>query len=93
VASDELRRRLAQAGQLSLAVKVIPKASRTEFAGVMADGAFKVKVAASPDKGKANAALCEFLEKELHAAIAVIVAGQTSQRKVVRLYSTTERMP
>ena len=93
VSSEALRRELERAGRLSLAVKIIPRAARTEFAGVMADGAVKIKVAAAPEQGKANAALCAFLEKELHAARAVIVAGQTSQRKVVRLYSTTEREP
>lgn len=42
-------------------IKVIPRSRKTEFAGVMDDGTLKVKVAAVPEDGKANKALCSFL--------------------------------
>ncbi len=37
-------------------VKVIPRSAKTEIAGEMADGTLKVKIAAPPEKGKANEA-------------------------------------
>jgi uncharacterized protein len=90
---DALRRQLQQAGHLALTVKVTPRAPKTEFAGEMSDGTLKIKLAAVPDKGKANAELCAFLQHQLGAARAVVVSGQTSQRKLVRLYSTIDRVP
>jgi uncharacterized protein len=82
---DLLRAQLRARGELVLAVKVIPRSARTEFAGVMADGTLKVKVAAMPEKGKANAVLCDFLAREFNASEAIILSGETSQRKRVRL--------
>jgi len=64
-------------------VKVIPKSSKTELVGYLADGTWKVKVAAPPEKGKANRALCEFLAEKLGVAKSKvrIVAGETSSLK------------
>jgi uncharacterized protein (TIGR00251 family) len=64
-------------------VKVIPKSSKTELVGYLPDGTWKVKVAAVPEKGKANWALCEFLAKKLNVAKSRvrIVAGETSPIK------------
>lgn len=64
-------------------VKVIPKSSKTELVGYLADGTWKVKVAAPPEKGKANRALCEFLADKLGVAKSKvrIVAGETSSLK------------
>ena len=70
-----------------LRVKVIPKSSKTELAGYLPDGTWKVKVAATPDKGKANRALCEFLAEKLGVAKSRIriVAGETSPLKRIRI--------
>lgn len=67
-------------------VKVIPKASRTELVGRMADGTWKVKVAAAPEKGKANAELCGFLAGLLGVpkSAVEVVSGATSHLKRVR---------
>jgi uncharacterized protein len=72
---------------MDLRVKVIPKSSRTELAGVLADGTWKVKVAAVPEKGKANRALCEFIAEKLGVAKSRvrIIAGETSQLKRIRI--------
>lgn len=68
---------------MELRVKVIPKSSRTEFAGTLPDGTWKVKVAAVPEKGKANRALCEFIAKRLGVAKSSVrvISGETSQLK------------
>ncbi len=72
---------------MDLRVKVIPKSSRNEVAGYMADGTLKVKIAAVPEKGKANAALCLFLAEHfgVPARDVQILSGQTSPRKRVRI--------
>lgn len=70
---------------LRLSVKVIPKSSRNEIVEQQADGTLRVKVAAAPEKGKANAELCDFLAKEFSVARSrvEVVAGHTSHRKQV----------
>ena len=70
---------------LRISVKVIPKSSRTEVVEIQADGTLRVKVAAAPEKGRANAALCEFLADEFGVARSKVevVAGHTSARKIV----------
>lgn len=72
---------------MDIRVKVIPRSSKTELAGYLPDGAWKVKVAAAPEKGKANRALCEFLAEKLGVAKSRvrIVSGQTSQLKRIRV--------
>ncbi|MCC6369068.1 MAG: YggU family protein [Bryobacterales bacterium] len=72
---------------LILRIKVIPKSSRTEMAGEMADGTLKVRVAAPPEKGKANAELCAFLAKHygVPRGRVAILSGETSPLKHVRI--------
>ena len=79
----ELRRRLETEGRLVLSVKAVPKSSRTRVAGLMDDGTLKITVAAAPDKGKANAELCDFLARELGVPKSAvrIQSGLTSPRK------------
>lgn len=68
-----------------LEVKAAPNAPRTEFFGVMADGAVKIRLKARPEGGRANAALADFLKENLGAVSAEIIAGAGSTRKVVRV--------
>ncbi len=84
---ESLRARLQAEGQLALAIRVIPKCQRTVWAGEMADGVLKVKLAAVPEKGKANEELVRYLAAEfgLRRGQVEIVAGVTGQRKQVRL--------
>ena len=72
-------------GALVFAVRVVPRASKTAFAGEH-DGALKVRVAAPPVEGAANAELKRFLAKRLGVAAGAveIVGGHTSKSKIVR---------
>ena len=72
---------------MDLRVKVIPRSSRTELAGILADGTWKVKVAAVPEKGRANRALRDFIAEKLGVAKTRvrIVSGETSQLKRIRV--------
>ena len=78
---------LASAGRLTVAVKVIPRSPRNELAGRMADGTWKIRVAAPPEHGKANAELCAYLARELGVSRdnVEVVSGRASTRKRVRL--------
>src|SRR4051794_23789240 len=47
----ELAERLRRERTLTLALKVIPKASKDEVVGFLDNGSLKVKIAAAPEKG------------------------------------------
>jgi len=68
-------------------VKVIPKSSKTELVGYLADGTWKIKVAAVPEKGKANKELCAFLAERLGVpqSSVEIVSGTTSHHKRIHI--------
>jgi uncharacterized protein (TIGR00251 family) len=73
---------------MDLDVKVIPRASRSEVTGTMADGSLKVKIAAVPEKGKANEELCALLARHFGVAQREIevISGATSTRKRIRIH-------
>jgi uncharacterized protein len=67
-----------------LAVKVSPNAGKNEITGLKED-VLQVRIAAPPDKGKANKELIDFLSEQLglkKSAIA-ITRGLTSRNKVI----------
>ena len=66
--------------------KIVPGSSKTAVVGLL-DGMLKVKVAAPPEKGKANAALVAFLAKKLglRKNAVAIVAGQTNPVKQIEI--------
>ena len=74
-----------------LAVRVTPKASRTEVTGLYtaADGAvsLSVKVTAAPDKGQANAAVIKALAWAMMVSKSTfhLVKGQTDRNKTVEI--------
>ena len=72
---------------MTLRVKVIPRSSRTEIAGELADGTLKIKIAAPPERGKANLELCRFLAEHYHVPKSAIeiLSGHTSALKLVRI--------
>ncbi len=72
---------------MTIRVKVIPRSAKTEIAGEMSDGTLKVKIAAPPEKGKANEALCAFLAAHFKVprAAVTIVSGQSAALKLVRI--------
>lgn len=63
-----------------------PRASKTSVVG-MHDGALKIRLAAPPVDGAANAALVEFIADRLDIAKSHVrvVSGQASRRKVVEI--------
>ena len=71
----------------AITVKVMPRAKKTELAGLMDDGTLKIRLAAPPVDGAANKALIEFLAETLGIAKSQIdiIAGETSERKLLSL--------
>ncbi|MGH7244661.1 MAG: DUF167 domain-containing protein [Phycisphaerales bacterium] len=67
-------------------LKVVPGSSRDALAGVLGDR-IKVRVAAAPEAGKANKAVCELLARTLgvKARDVSLVAGAASPEKTVRV--------
>lgn len=73
-------------GRLLLQVKVVPGAAREELAGPLGER-LKVRVAAPPAAGAANAALLGLLARRLGrpARDLALVAGATTPRKTVAI--------
>ena len=69
---------------IRLAVKVTPNAGRNEITGFK-EGVLQVKIAAPPEKGKANKELTDFLSETLgmKKSSILIIKGQTSRNKVI----------
>jgi len=73
-------------GGVVFTAKVVPGSSRTIVAGILED-MIKVRVAAAPEKGKANECLVMFLARQLgvRKGDVEIVSGQTRPVKQVRV--------
>jgi hypothetical protein len=69
----------------ALTLRVTPRARKTGFAGVLEDGILRVRVAAPPVEGKANAELLSFLARVLGVRKnrLEIIAGQRGLDKIV----------
>jgi len=78
---------------LLLHVLVQPRASTSEVAGIH-DGRLKVRLAAPPVGGEANAELIRFLARRLGVPRSgvEIVGGRRSRRKTVRVAGVTAAM-
>ena len=70
-----------------LKIHVVPGASRTAAAGLHGDR-LKVKVAAPPEKGRANEALLDFLARSLKVPRQAVhlTAGAASRAKTVAVH-------
>ena len=82
-------------GRIEIAVRVIPRARKTEFAGFR-DDVLVVRVAAPPVEGAANEALIEFLASALQVPrrAVQILGGERGRRKRVAIDGvTTQQIP
>jgi uncharacterized protein (TIGR00251 family) len=71
---------------MQLALKIVPRASRTRIAGWVGDR-LKIQVAAPPERGRANQAVVALLAATLGLPRADlrIVAGHGSPEKIVEI--------
>jgi uncharacterized protein (TIGR00251 family) len=80
------------AGGIEITVKVVPGSSRTALAGELGD-MLKVKVAAAPEKGKANECLVDFLAQKLGIKNGDIslISGMTNPVKRLMIKTITRQ--
>ena len=77
-------------GGVEIAVRVIPRAQKSEIAGVRGD-AMLIRLAAPPVDGAANAALVDFLRRqlELPARSIRILSGERARLKRLAISGAT----
>lgn len=76
--------------RIVLTLHIQPGAKRTEVAGVH-DGALKIRIAAAPVEGQANARLVDFLKKafDVPASRVILKQGCSGRRKVVEIQGSS----
>lgn len=81
----------ADSPSCELKVKAVPGSRREEIVGWLG-GRLKVKVAAPPEEGRANRALCDLLARTLGVPSRAlsVVSGHSSPAKVVRIEGLRE---
>jgi uncharacterized protein (TIGR00251 family) len=74
------------ANGVTFAVRVVPRASRSEVVGLH-DGALRIRIAAPPVEGAANRELVKFLAQRFKVAQAAItlISGASSKSKIIRI--------
>jgi uncharacterized protein (TIGR00251 family) len=79
-------------GRVLFTVRVQPRASKDEIAGVM-DGALKVRLQAPALEDRANVALCEYLARLLKTPKSAvrILSGDRSRIKRMEIHGVTEQ--
>jgi uncharacterized protein (TIGR00251 family) len=72
--------------KIRLEIKAVPGASKTEFAGLK-DRRLRIRLAAAPEDGKANAELLNFLSKALGCPRRDIqlLSGEKSRLKAIAI--------
>jgi len=72
--------------EIRLEIKAVPGASKTELAGIK-DDRLRIRLAAAPEDGKANAELLNFLSKTLDCPKRDLrlLSGEKSRLKAVAL--------
>ena len=77
---------LEKDGVVTFFVRVVPRASKSEIVGLHG-GALKVRIAAPPVDGAANAELIKLLAKQFGVSRSEveIIGGQTSKTKHIRI--------
>ncbi len=83
--------RVGADGCVTLTLHIQPGARKTELAGLHGD-ALKIRLAAPPVDGKANAALIDFIADRLEIARSAVrlKSGQSSRRKVLEVSGVAE---
>ena len=69
----------------AIAIRVTPRAKKSQIVSILSDNTIKIKLAAPPVEGKANEELIRFLAKvfKVRKSKLEIVAGKTGRDKLV----------
>jgi uncharacterized protein (TIGR00251 family) len=76
---------------VTIDVRVVPRASRSEIVGRV-NGALKVRISAPPVDGAANAELIKLLAKKFGVAKSdiFIIAGESSRSKRIKIHNLSQ---
>ena len=87
---EKVRKSEMAGQQTKISVKVLPNAGKNEITGT-ANDVWRIKIAAAPDKGKANKELIDFLSEVLRVRkdSLSIFKGHTSHNKVISVEGLT----
>jgi uncharacterized protein (TIGR00251 family) len=82
---------VAHRAGVRFAIRLTPRAGRDAIEGVDAEGALRVRVAASPVDGAANRAMLRLVAEDLgvRPSAVTLVSGTTARRKVVEVAGPT----
>lgn len=82
---------LEKDGSITFSVRVIPRASQSEIVGEH-DGALKIRIAAPPVDGAANAEVIKLLARtfKISKSKITIVTGETSKKKRIKIRNLSE---
>lgn len=84
---ETYKEQLATQGEITLKVKVHAQARETRIKSILADGVVKIDLEATPEHGKGNEALFQFLSQEFKVPISniQIILGKFSADKTVKV--------
>ncbi len=82
-----LKRRLKKGETVRFKVKIVPGSAKNIIAGNLGPDTLKIKIAAAPEKGKANYELTDFLAElfSVRTSQIKIIAGHASPRKIIEI--------
>ncbi|MBU0577236.1 DUF167 domain-containing protein [Patescibacteria group bacterium] len=81
----KIKEKLNSKSPIYIKVKIFSKSPKNEIYDQMEDGTYKIRIAAQPVRGQANAELIKFLRKELGASDVAIVSGGRDKVKLIRI--------
>jgi uncharacterized protein len=89
---ENIKRNIKEGEDVYFRVKVIPGSSKSELAEIMEDGTMKIRIAAQPEKGRANEELVRFLSKQFEASRGKIkiISGAGERVKLVKIIGTSQ---
>jgi uncharacterized protein (TIGR00251 family) len=72
---------------MTVRVKVIPRSAQNQVIGEMPDGTLKVRIAAAPERGKANDELIALLARHFQVArsAVTIISGHSTGLKLISI--------
>lgn len=82
-----LLEQLNKTGEVYFQVRAYPGAPQNAWREIMADGSYRIAIAAAPEKGRANLELIKFLAAEfgLNRSAIKIISGAADRFKLVKI--------
>ena len=84
---EQIKKRLLKGQSVRFKVKIVPGSAKNAVAGALGTDTLKIRIAAPPEKGKANEELADFLAEifSVRTAQIKIIAGHSSPRKIIEI--------